>query len=202
MLRCLALALVTFALLVGAVGGGLSMLGPTGIGWLDATLAVLGSAGTLVLAWLLFPIAIAASLGLFAEDVIEAVERRHYPHLAPARGMGLTSSTLGAIRFMATALALNLLALPLYLIPGANLAVYLALNGYLLGREYFELVAQRRLDWRTLTALRRARRTRLWLAGVVIAALLTNPFVNQIAPVIATSFMVHVFEGLRRTRPA
>ncbi len=58
------------------------MLGPTGIGWLDSTLAVLGSAGALVLAWLLFPIAIAASLGLFADDVIEAVERRFYPGLA------------------------------------------------------------------------------------------------------------------------
>jgi hypothetical protein len=30
---------------------------------------------------------------------------------------------------------------PLYLLPGANLLIYLALNGYLLGREYFELAA-------------------------------------------------------------
>jgi len=198
MLRCVALALVTFALLIGAVGGGLSILGPTGIGWLDGTLAVLAGAGALVLAWLLFPIAIAASLGLFAEDVIEAVERRYYPHLGAARGMGLTRSTLGGIRFMAVAIALNLLALPLYLVPGANLIVYVALNGYLLGREYFELVAQRRLDWRTLTALRRARRIRLWWAGVWIAALLTIPVLNLIAPVIATCFMVHLFEDFRR----
>jgi uncharacterized protein involved in cysteine biosynthesis len=200
-LRCVALALVTFALLVVVVGAGLGMLDPTGMAWLDGTLAVLGSAGALVLAWLLFPIAIAASLGLFAEDVIRAVEQRYYPELAPARGMGFASSTLGALRFMATALALNLLALPLYLIPGANLAVYLALNGYLLGREYFEQVAQRRLDWRTLTALGRARRARLWWAGVWIAALLTVPFLNLIAPVIATCFMVHVFERLRRATP-
>jgi uncharacterized protein involved in cysteine biosynthesis len=198
-LRCVALALVTFALLVVVVGAGLGMLDPTGMAWLDGTLAVLGSAGALVLAWLLFPIAIAASLGLFAEDVIRAVERRYYSQLAPARGMGFASSTLGAIRFMATALALNLVALPLYLVPGANLAVYLALNGYLLGREYFELVAQRRLDWRTLTALRRAHRARLWWAGVWIAALLTIPVVNLIAPVIATCFMVHLFENLRRS---
>jgi CysZ protein len=197
-LRCVVLALLTFVLLIGAVGGGLGLLGPTGIGWLDATLAVLGSAGVLVLAWLLFPIAIAASLGLFAEDVIKAVERRYYPHLAAAQGMGFARSTLGTIRFMAVAIGLNLLALPLYLVPGANLFVYIALNGYLLGREYFELVAQRRLDWRTLTAMRRACRIRLWWAGVWIAALLTVPLLNLIAPVIATCFMVHLFEDCRR----
>jgi len=197
-LRCVALALVTFTLLIGAVGGCLGMLGPTGIGWLDSTLAVLGSAGALVLAWLLFPIAIAASLGVFADDVIKAVEQRSYPGLAAAPGMGFTRSSLGSIRFMAVALALNLLVLPLYLLPGPNLLVYGALNGYLLGREYFETVAQRRLDWRTLARLRRTYRVRLWSAGVVIAAMLTVPILNLIAPVIAICFMVHLFEAMRR----
>lgn len=197
-LRCVVLALITFAVLIGAVGGGLGALDPTGIGWLDTVLGLLASAGAVVLAWLLFPIAIAATLGLFAEDVILAVERRYYPALPPARGMGFVSSTLGGLRFMAVAIGLNLLALPLYLVPGANLFVYFALNGYLLGREYFELVAQRRLGWRALTALRRAHRVRLWWGGVWIAALLTIPVLNLIAPVIAACFMVHLFEDFRR----
>jgi len=198
MLRCIALAVLTFALLIAAVGGGLSLLEPTGIAWLDGSLAVLASAGALVLAWLLFPIAIVASLGLFAEDVIEAVERRYYRELPAAPGMGFTRSTLGAVRFMVVAIALNLLVLPLYLLPGPNLIVYLALNGYLLGREYFELVAQRRLSWRALSRLRRMFRARLWWAGVWIAAILTVPLLNLIAPVIAIGFMVHVFEDVRR----
>jgi CysZ protein len=135
--------------------------------------------------------------------VIEAVERRYYPDLPPAPGMSFAQSTLGAIRFALVALALNLLVLPLYLLPGANVILYLALNGYLLGREYFEQVAQRRLDWRSVAQLRRADRTRLWWAGVWIAALLTVPVLNLIAPVIATCFMVHLFEGpSRRGRAA
>jgi CysZ protein len=198
LVRCVLLALLTFALLVAGVGLGLGALDPTGIAWLDGTLAVLGSLGAVVLAWLLFPIVIAVSLGLFADEVIEAVERRYYPDLPPAPGMGLTQSTLGAIRFALVALALNLLVLPLYLLPGANVILYLALNGYLLGREYFEQVAQRRLDWRAVVQLRRAARLRLWWAGVWIAALLTVPVLNLIAPVIATCFMVHLFEGLGR----
>jgi CysZ protein len=198
LVRCVLLALLTFALLVAGVGLGLGALDPTGLAWLDGTLAVLGSLGAVVLAWLLFPLVIAVGLGLFADEVILAVERRHYPDLPPAPGMGLTQSTLGAIRFALVAVALNLLVLPLYLLPGANVVLYFALNGYLLGREYFEQVAQRRLDWRAVAQLRRAARARLWWAGVWIAALLTVPVLNLIAPVLATCFMVHLFEGLGR----
>jgi CysZ protein len=198
LVRCVLLALLTFVLLVAGVGLGLGALDPTGLAWLDGTLAVLGSLGAVVLAWLLFPIVIALTLGLFADEVIEAVERRHYPDLPPAPGMSLAQSTLGALRFTTVALALNLLVLPLYLLPGANVILYLALNGYLLGREYFEQVAQRRLDWRALARLRRSARGRLWAAGVLTAALLTVPVLNLVAPVIATSLMVHVFEGLCR----
>jgi CysZ protein len=36
---------------------------------------------------------------------------------------------------------------------------------------------------------------------VIIAVLLTVPILNLIAPVIATSFMLHLFEAMRR-RPA
>jgi uncharacterized protein involved in cysteine biosynthesis len=198
LVRCVLLAITTFVLLVAGVGFGLGALDPTGLAWLDGTLAVLGSLGAVVLAWLLFPIVIALSLGLFADEVIEAVERRYYPDLPPAPGMSVAQSTFGAIRFAVVALALNLLVLPLYLLPGANVILYLALNGYLLGREYFEQVAQRRLDWRTIAQLRRSARGRLWWAGVWTAALLTVPFVNLIAPVIATCLMVHLFEGLCR----
>lgn len=202
LLRCLLLAVLTFVLLVVAAATGLSVLDLTGLPWLDTSLAVAGSAATLVVAWLLFPVTIAMALGFFAEEVADAVERRHYPELPPPAGMALGESVGGAIRFGAVALLLNLLALPLYLLPGPNLIIYLALNGYLLGREYFELVAGRRLPAATVSALRRRLRGRLWVAGVIIAGLLTVPFFNLIAPVVAVAFMVHLFEGLRRKRGA
>jgi len=200
LLRCLLIASLTFVLLVAAVAVLLASLDPTGLAWLDTGIAIAGSAAALVLAWLLFPVVIAATLGLFAEDVAEAVERRYYPDLPPAQSMGVGESVWATLRFTAVALLLNLLVLPLYLIPGANLLIYLALNGYLLGREYFELVAARRLPGPTVSALRRRLRARLWLAGVVIAALLAVPGFNLVAPVVAIAFMVHLFEGLRRAR--
>jgi uncharacterized protein involved in cysteine biosynthesis len=203
LVRCVLLAVATFVLLVAAVGFGLDALDLTNLAWVDHTVTALGSLVAVVLAWLLFPIVIVVSVGLFADEVIEAVERRHYPDLPPAPGMRLASSVWGSVRFAAVALTLNLLVLPLYLLPGANVILYLGLNGYLLGREYFEQVAQRRLDWRAIALLRRSARARLWWAGVWIAALLTVPVLNLIAPVIATCFMVHLFEGVcRRGRRA
>lgn len=200
LLRCLLVASLTFVLLVVAVAVLLATLDPTGLAWLDAGIAIAGSAAALVLAWLLFPVVIAATLGFFAEDVVEAVERRYYPDLPPPQGVGVGESAWATFRFAAVAVLLNLLALPFYLIPGANLLVYLGLNGYLLGREYFELVAARRLPGTTVTALRGRLRARLWRAGVVIAALLAVPGFNLVAPVVAIAFMVHLFEGLRRDR--
>ena len=59
-------------------------------------------------------------------------------------------------------------------------------------------MAGRRLPWSTVRALRQRTRARLWLAGAVIALLLTVPVLNLVAPVVAVAFMVHLFEGLRR----
>jgi uncharacterized protein involved in cysteine biosynthesis len=202
LLRCLLLALLTFVLLVAAAATLFSVLDPTGLVWLDTSLAVAGSAATVVVAWLLFPVTIAVALGFFAEEVADAVERRHYPELPPPSGMAIGESVRGALRFGAVALLLNVLALPLYLLPGPNILIYLALNGYLLGREYFELVAGRRLPPATVSALRRRLSARLWVAGVIIAGMLAVPFFNLVAPVVAVAFMVHLFERLRRGRRA
>jgi CysZ protein len=198
-LRSVLVAIGTFALLFVMVAAVLVRLDATGPVWLDTLLTIVGSAAALVVAWLLFPVVIAAALGWFAEDIALAVERRYYPDLPPPIGMGVGASIWATVRFSAIALLLNLLALPLYLLPGPNIMIYLALNGYLLGREYFELVAGRRLPWSKVVAMRQRVRGRLWLAGVAIALLLTVPVLNLVAPVVAIAFMVHLFEGLRRS---
>ncbi|MDF2766966.1 MAG: hypothetical protein K0S81_3962, partial [Rhodospirillales bacterium] len=76
--------------------------------------------------------------------------------------------------------------------------VFYALNGYLLGREYFELVALRRLDENSVRALRRSYQGSILLSGALIAFITTVPLLNLAAPVVATAFMVHLFESLRR----
>jgi CysZ protein len=183
-------------------------------GWLVSGLAQwidwLAHAGTilltLVLVWFLFPVAVTAIVGLFLEQVAEAVEARHYPNREAPLRQSFTAMLRSSLRFAAVAIVLNLALVPLYLllliVPPLYLVVFYALNGYLLGREYFELVACRRLEERAADAMRRAHRGRLTLAGVVIAFMLTIPVFNLFAPIAATAFALHLFEAMRRQPPA
>ncbi len=95
---------------------------------------------------------------------------------------------------------LNVILLPLYLalifVPPLNVVVFYAVNGRLLGREYFETVATRRLNQEGLRAFRRAHARTLWLTGAIITFMLTVPLLNMIAPVIGAAVMVHVFQKL------
>jgi CysZ protein len=160
---------------------------------------------TLVLVWFLFPVAVTAVASFFLDEVAEAVEERYYPGRPAPRSQSLAAQLLGTFRFAAVALFLNLVLVPIYLIllvfPPLYLVVFYAVNGYLLGREYFELVAYRRLDERTADAMRRAYRGRLTLAGMVIAVMLTIPVFNLVAPIAATAFALHLFEAMRQERP-
>jgi uncharacterized protein involved in cysteine biosynthesis len=167
--------------------------------WLDEALALLGGVAALALSWFLFPAVAMLFIGLFLDGVVEAIERWHYPDLPPARGAGIAASIGSAIRLGLLALALNLLLLPAYfLLPGLNLLLFWAVNGHLLGREYFELVALRRLGRTQARALRRSRRSAVFLAGTLIAVLFTVPVLNLAAPVVGAAFMLHLFEGWRR----
>ncbi len=197
---CLALALLV-ALWLGATLL-LSGLNLAGIPWLDTAIEILGSLGALLLAWVLFPAMTMLILGFFLERVVAAVERRHYPELPPARRIGVGEAIASALRILVLALIVNLVLLPVYFLPPINLFIYYGLNGYVVGREYFELVALRRLDGAAARAMWRWHRGRLVLAGVVIVFLLSLPLFNLVAPVVAAAFMLHVCEGVRRRASA
>ena len=169
-----------------------------GIGWLDDAIAALGSLAALALAWMLFPALTLLVLGFFLDGVLAAVERRHYPALGPPRAVGVGAALRSALRIAALATVLNLLALPFYLVPAINFLVYYVLNGYLVGREYFELVALRRMDGAAARAMWRWHRGNLILAGMIIVFFLSLPLVNLVAPVVAAAFMLHLVEALRR----
>jgi uncharacterized protein involved in cysteine biosynthesis len=150
----------------------------------------------------MFPALVTLIMGFFLDSVAAAVEALDYPGKAPARHQSWGEIVLVTLRLTATTIALNLLALPLYvLIPGINLVLFLALNGYLFGRGYFEVVALRRLDAAAAKRMRRRFAGHIFLGGIAIAGLFALPFVNLVAPVIATAFMVHVFEALPRGVP-
>jgi uncharacterized protein involved in cysteine biosynthesis len=197
-LLSLALTVAVYIGLVAALWYGLGAVEVVDAPWLDTVIDVAGGMTALVVALIFFPAVVTIFVGLFLERIADAVERRHYPRLPTAREVPVGESIVGAISFAAVSVGLNLLALPLYIfLPALNLVIYLTLNGYLLGREYHELVAARRLDRSRLRREHREHRVRLMLAGVGIAALMLVPVANLLAPVVATAFMVHVVQALR-----
>jgi CysZ protein len=157
---------------------------------------VLGGLAVFGLAYLFFPAVVVTISGLLLDRVANAVERRYYPGLPHAEGQSLASEIFSALRFLAVVVALNLLVLPAYLIPGVNLVIFYVLNGYLLSREYFELVALRRMTPQSARTMRKAHSAKLFSAGVIVAFFSTIPLVNLLVPVVATAFMVHIFQGL------
>ncbi|MFQ5468302.1 MAG: EI24 domain-containing protein [Kiloniellaceae bacterium] len=193
------LAWVGEGLLAWATGEGAGGIWARAIEWAFGAASVLA---VLVTSFFLFPAVMVSVMSLFLEEIAAAVERRHYPGLVPPRGQPLHEALRGALVFAGISIALNLLFAPLYLllmfVPPFNLFVFYLLNGYLFGLEYFELVAARRLAPEEMKRLHRAHRGRVLSAGVVIAFLLTLPLVNLAMPLVATGFMVHVFEGVRR----
>lgn len=198
----LALAVASFAVLWLALAATLEQVARFGWRVIDWLVQLLGFAGVAVLSWLLFPAVVTLVMGFFLTRVAAEVESLDYPGRPPPREAPFWEGVAVTLRIMAVALVLNLVALPAYILaPGANFFVFLGLNGYLFGREYFEVVALRRLDARMVKTVRRRFRGRVFAAGVVIAGLFMLPLVNLIVPVIATAFMVHRFERLPRSEP-
>ncbi len=146
--------------------------------------------------FLMIPVA-SAFTGIFLDQIADAVEERHYPHLAPAEGVGFLEGLGDAFKFLGVILGVNLLALIAYflLAPIAPL-IFWTVNGILLGREYAQMVALRRLDARGAKAFRRRHRGQIFFAGVLMAVPLTIPVVNLLVPILGAATFTHLFHRL------
>lgn len=201
--------LMTFALLglvfIG-VESGIEKLLATSVtwpyAWLASAVTILGGVGLFVgLAFLVVPISFVVG-GFFFDELAEAVERDLSPHGPHGRAMPAGAALLVSLRFAAISLAVNLVALALWLVPGVNALAFLGANAYLLGRGTFELAALRFVPLAEVHRLRALHSGRLFLAGLVMAAFSAVPVLNLLSPLFFTAFMVRVAHGILRRRPA
>lgn len=183
---------VMFVVLVYLLIGWLVDLSP----WLEGFAQFGGAIGAIVIAWLLFPSIAAAIAGIFADEVIDAVEARHYPHLPPGKPVPVLQAVFDGLKLAAIAVIANLLALPFLLVFPIYVLITWGVNGWLLGREYFEMVAFRRMDRASAHEMHRRHNRTFTIAGVIIAVCLTIPIVNLLAPVLGAAFMVHVAQNV------
>ncbi|MBK7163046.1 MAG: EI24 domain-containing protein [Sphingomonadales bacterium] len=167
----------------------------------DGTLSALAAVAILAISGLvLFRMVAIAITWVFSDDIIDAVEERHYPFEA-ARGKrpsNMTSLRMG-LRSARRALGYNLLALPLYLLLlvtgiGAPL-VFIAVNALLLGRDLEDMLVAR--HGHELAAFGKGERLMLGAAG---AAGMMVPLLQFVVPVVATAAAVHMAHGKFRVK--
>ncbi len=160
--------------------------------WIATTIAVLAGLSLLVaMIFLVAPIS-ALVAGFYLDELAEQVETSSAP-IWPAGAPLPTGQAIGlAARFALLALAVNLGALLLLLVPGVNAIAFIAANAYLMGREFFELAAMRYRPMPEAQALRRAHAPYLFFAGLPIALFLSVPLLNLLTPLFGVAYMARI----------
>lgn len=192
---CIGLAIVVFIGLWSGIGYVLANTALFQWGWLETAVDVLGGLATGVLTWFLFPGVVSAVVGLFQDQIADCVETLHYPTLPKTQGPPFSDSLVSSLKFLGIFVVLNIAMLPFLLLGPLFPIIFYGVNGYLLSREYFELVAHRRMSPEDARALRKANQWRLMSLGVVVAFLLTVPVINLVIPIVATAAMIHLFQS-------
>ncbi len=146
--------------------------------------------------FLMVPVA-SVFTGFYLEDVADAVEDMHYPHLPDATPPSLYASLRDSVNFFGLLVALNIVALVLFMFVGPFAPIlFWAVNGYLLGREYFQMAAARRLGRVGAIRLRKRHSVQIWVAGTLMAVPLSVPLVNLLIPILGAATFTHMFHRL------
>lgn len=188
-LLCVIVAILSTAAAAWAAFRYLLPLIPDGqgwLGWISAGAEFVAGAGVIVLAILLAPGMSMFVGGALFDIAAERVEKGVFPAAPRGRFVPPHEGLLNGARIAAPALLLNLVSLPLLFVPVLNLVWFLALNGMLMGREYFMLAAVRRMRWREARALRARAPLAVFLVGLACSIV---PFV---APLIGAGAMTRL----------
>jgi uncharacterized protein involved in cysteine biosynthesis len=215
LIKAVLLALVTIVLLGVGLHQFLSWLTANGTLWVEGHV---GPTYYTPLAWLIWILSIAATLGIvvggvflmpavtafvgsfFVDQIAEEVERVHYPADAPGSAVPFVQATLHGVATALLAIGVYLLALPFLFVAGAGLFILFFAAAYLLSREYFELAAMRFRSAEEARALRKRHQTTVFTAGLLIAAFVSIPILNLATPLFGMALMVHMHKKLSGSR--
>jgi uncharacterized protein involved in cysteine biosynthesis len=200
--------LITLALFVLLGVAGWYALSQALAGWntgyeaeLGALVAVLA---TVIGGWLLFRLVALAVLQFFAEEIVEAVEERHYPAARDSLRTRTAREDLAtSARSTARALLVNLAVLPIalvLLVTGVGSALlFWVVNAWLLGRELIEMVWLRHRTG--LTDPSPVGPLSRFALGGFVAALMAVPVVNLVVPVLGAAAATHLVHRRQKVLP-
>jgi CysZ protein len=171
-------------------------LAPVGPAWLATAISLIVAFGLVAgLTVLAAPVSSLVA-GFFLDEIAARVEREIDPSGPPGRSAPALEAALFALRFAALSLLVNLIALVLLLVPGLGVVAWIGANGYLLGREYFELAALRFRSGAEAREMRRAYALTVYAHGLMIAAFVAVPLLNLLTPLFATALMARLHKRL------
>ena len=189
-------------LLIFAGLGAVIWWGTRAIVGIDGVAAAVAVAVTILAFWLVFRAVAIAVVGVFADEVVAAVEARHYPAaLAGARGVPFHRGLMMGLTSAARVVGVNLLMLPVYvalLVTGVGTAAaFFIVNGWLLGRDLGDMVAARHLDAAAMRGWRATTKAPRFLLGLANTGLFVVPVLNIAAPVLGAAMATHFFHTNR-----
>lgn len=196
MFACAGLAVAVVLVLVAVVTSVTAQLVNLETGWLDSLVNWVVGGITGVAGWLMLPALVVLIAGMFQERTIDRVERAYYPDRVRNQAPRFWPDVRHDIRFTLWALFLNVLVLPFYLL-GIGFVLSIALNSYLLGREFFESAAGYHLGKPAAQTLGKQNKGSVYGGGLVITLVTLVPVVNLFVPIFAIVWMVHVYHGIR-----
>ncbi|MCP4183984.1 MAG: sulfate transporter family protein [Hyphomicrobiales bacterium] len=165
--------------------------------WVATAMVWLLGTGMFIGAGFLIAPVSAMFAGIFLDDVAQEVEAKYYPGDPSGRELPISAAVWLAAKFTVLVIIANLIALLLVLLPGINMMIFFFLNGFLLGREYFQFAAMRFAGEEEVWALRKANEGLIFLGGMIIAGFMAIPILNLATPIFAAALMVHIHKQCR-----
>ncbi|MGI9464316.1 MAG: EI24 domain-containing protein [Aestuariivirgaceae bacterium] len=193
--KALGLAVLLFITVLVALEVTISILVAFPWPWLETILAVATGLGVFAAFFFLMAPVTAIFAGLFLDDIAALVEKRDYPADPPGKPLPTTMAILTGVQFGLLVLAVNLLLLPTLFL-GIGAVMMVIGNAYLLGREYFSMIAMRHMPVAEAKDLRKINAGRVFAAGLIPALLAFVPIVNLFVPLFATSYFVHIYKKI------
>lgn len=146
---------------------------------------------------------VAALFGsLYLDRIADAVEKRWYASDPAGQGVSTRTGLGAGLRLAALVLLANMVLLPTDVVaPGFGEIATIVVNGFLLGREYFELAALRHISLKAADALRKRNGASVFGAGIILSLLTFVPVVNLFAPLFGAALMVHLYKRMARETP-
>lgn len=165
--------------------------------WLDDLLGW-SSFGLMLLLSMFLMVPVASAItSMFLDEVARAVEAKHYPDLPPAPKMPWWDAVRDTVNFLGVIIAANAVALMIYgFVPPLAPFIFWIVNGLLLGMEYFQLAAMRRIGRKAAKALRRKHLWTIWAAGILMAVPLSIPLINLVIPILGAATFTHIYHRI------